>query len=246
MAEIPIKLPASWSELDDGQLAMVFRLIARELTAPEIQTICLIRWNKLKVIGQTDDKHFYWIKYMRQVHRVSARQIQQAASEMAFIENVPDAPVRLSRIGKHLPLAADFNEVPFEIFLYGENLYQGYLHTENLELLQELVQILYQSDDIKPERYHCLMAFYWFAALKTMFARQFTHFFQPIESVQDANLLQNKSLYQKLRDTMNAQIRALTGGDITKEPTILKMDTWRALTELDAKAEEVENLKKQK
>lgn len=38
-------------------------------------------------------------------------------------------------------------------------------------------------------------------------------------------------------------IRALTGGDITKEERILKMDTWRALTELDAKARESERLK---
>ena len=39
-------------------------------------------------------------------------------------------------------------------------------------------------------------------------------------------------------------IRALTGGDITKEAAIMKMDTWRALTELDAKAREAEELRK--
>jgi uncharacterized protein YbjQ (UPF0145 family) len=44
---------------------------------------------------------------------------------------------------------------------------------------------------------------------------------------------------------MNAQIRALTGGDITKEDQILQKDTWRALTELDAKAKDAEELRKQ-
>ena len=48
-----------------------------------------------------------------------------------------------------------------------------------------------------------------------------------------------------LRTAMNAQIRALTGGDITKEEAVLSMDTWRALTELDAKAKEVEDTKRQ-
>lgn len=43
---------------------------------------------------------------------------------------------------------------------------------------------------------------------------------------------------------MNAQIRALTGGDITKEEIIRKADVWRALTELDAKAREAEELNK--
>ena len=37
---------------------------------------------------------------------------------------------------------------------------------------------------------------------------------------------------------MNAQIRALTKGDITKESQVLALDTWRALTELDALARE--------
>ena len=43
---------------------------------------------------------------------------------------------------------------------------------------------------------------------------------------------------------MNAQIRALTGGDITKEKAVLAMDTWRALTELDAKARDYEELER--
>lgn len=48
-----------------------------------------------------------------------------------------------------------------------------------------------------------------------------------------------------LRTAMNVQIRALTGGDTTKEEAVLSMDTWRALTELDAKAKEVEDIKRQ-
>ena len=39
---------------------------------------------------------------------------------------------------------------------------------------------------------------------------------------------------------MNAEIRALTGGDITKENQVLSMDCWRALTELNEKARETQ------
>ena len=42
---------------------------------------------------------------------------------------------------------------------------------------------------------------------------------------------------------MNAQIRALTKGDITKEKEVLNMDTWRALFELDAQAKEAQELR---
>ena len=48
--------------------------------------------------------------------------------------------------------------------------------------------------------------------------------------------------FKQLQDNMNTQIRALTGGDITKERDVLSMDCWRALTELDAKAKDYEEL----
>lgn len=38
-------------------------------------------------------------------------------------------------------------------------------------------------------------------------------------------------------------LRALTGGDITKQPAVLSTPTPDALTELDAKAEEAEKMK---
>ena len=41
---------------------------------------------------------------------------------------------------------------------------------------------------------------------------------------------------------MNAQIRALTKGDITKEAEVLALDTHRALTELNAQAREYKEL----
>ena len=44
---------------------------------------------------------------------------------------------------------------------------------------------------------------------------------------------------------MDAQIRALTKGDITKEKEILALDTWRALTELNAQAREYKQLQAQ-
>ena len=47
-----------------------------------------------------------------------------------------------------------------------------------------------------------------------------------------------------LRRNVDAQIRALTKGDITKEPTVLAMDAFRAITELDALAREYDELNK--
>lgn len=46
------------------------------------------------------------------------------------------------------------------------------------------------------------------------------------------------------RDIMNAEIRALTAGDITKTEAVLSADTLTALTELNAKAREARELER--
>ena len=55
---------------------------------------------------------------------------------------------------------------------------------------------------------------------------------------------QQQNIHEQLVRSMNTQIRALTKGDITKEKEILAMDVYRALTELDAQAEEYNELKR--
>ncbi len=155
-------------------------------------------------------------------------------------------PIRIARIDKHRALPADFEKVPFEQYLYVDNLFQGYLNTQQDELLLQMAQVLYASDHVKPSKAHLVGIFYWMASLKQYFAAQFSNFYKPASNSDDGNLLGNgkPDIYSQLRDSTNAMIRALTGGDITKEERILKMDTWRALTELDAKAREAEELRK--
>lgn len=240
-----IVLPTSWEELTDDQMKMVFRLFARNLSEGEVKTLCLLRWNKMKVLGKTD-KAGYWLKTKMGLAVATARDIYNLTRPLDFMDDIPPKPIRLSHIGRQRPINADFDGVPFEVYLYADNLFQGYLHTESMDLLKELVQVLYQSDGIHPDKAACIMAFYWMASLKRLFAQRFSHFYQPIDMVDANNMLQGGSLHKTLMEAVNAQIRALTGGDVTKEPFVMKMDTIRALTELDCKAREVEDLKKQK
>ena len=79
---------------------------------------------------------------------------------------------------------------------------------------------------------NCIM---WFSYVKKQFSQLFRHFFKPAPSGgKNVDWLEQ----------MNAQIRALTDGDITKEDAVLEKDCWRALTELDAKAHEAEKFRK--
>ena len=240
-----ITLPSNWAELSDKQLHMVYSLFARDLSAAEVKTLCLMKWNGLKVLSQLPDKRFL-IRRGKEEVILSTRQIQQATSDLDFLDSFAPMPVRITQIGKYHALPADFEKVPFEQFLFVENLFQGYLNTQSDELLLQMAQVLYASDHVKPSKAHLVGIFYWMASLKQYFAGLFSNFYKPAGANSDGNLLGGgqSDLYSQLRDSTNAMIRALTSGDITKEAAIMKMDTWRALTELDAKAREAEELRK--
>ena len=69
----------------------------------------------------------------------------------------------------------------------------------------------------------------------------FSHFFKMEQADENGSTMLS---FKELQQNMNTQIRALTGGDITKEKEVLEMDCWRALTELEAKAVDYEDMKK--
>ena len=83
------------------------------------------------------------------------------------------------------------------------------------------------------QKYELFAIIQWYTQLKAHFSKHFSNFFKRTQGGSS----------QSVVEAMNAQIRALTGGDVTKEKEILAIDTWRALTELDAKAREAEEFK---
>ncbi len=245
METFNIALPTSWAELSEKQLLMIYGLFARDLSAAEVKTLCFMKWSGLKVLA-TLPCHSFLIKREKEQVVLCTRQIQQANSVLDFLDSFAPMPVRIARIGKYRALPADFEKVPFEQYLFVDNLFQGYLNTQSDELLLQIAQVLYASDDVKPTKAHLVGIFYWMASLKQYIASLFPNFYKPASAMGEANLLGSSQpdIYSQLRESTNAMIRALTGGDITKEERILKMDTWRALTELDAKAKEAEELRK--
>lgn len=235
---IDLSIPKGWQDLSDKQLRFVYRLLNGNYSLAQVKTMCLLKWANMKVIRR--EGAMFFMRYQKQVFPISALQIAEAIQNMEWLGDFPQFPVRLSRIGFHRPVRADFQDVSFEDFLTLDNLYQGYLQTQNKQLLQEMACILYKSRFIKLNQEEATSIFYWFTSMKRYFANLFTHFFTNAQEGTATSLS-----FKQLQDNMNTQIRALTGGDITKERDVLRMDCWRALTELDAKAKDYEDLQKQ-
>ena len=244
---LDLKLPTVWEELSQKQLRYLFSLIAQGYSIDEVKAFCLFRWNKITILHRYSDKG-YMCKKRKQRFVVTAAQVTAAVAALDWIKTLPATPVRIARIGSRQAVAADFQGVPFETFIICDNLYQGYISTQNEQLLDEMATHLYRSKCfsliIRLSQADRIGIFYWFASLKAMFSRQFHNFLQPVPQ-DNANLLDSdKSQYEILTAAVNAQIRALTKGDVTKEKQVLALDTWRALTELDALAKEYEELNK--
>lgn len=239
---IDLAVPQGWHELSDSQLRYAFGLIGKGYASDEIKTLCLCRWSGLSV-RHRHNRDFV-CRLGKRTFRLTALQIAELLPALDWLDNIPPQPVCISRIGRHRPFAPDFADVAFEKFIICDNLYQGYLATQRDDLLVQLASILYLH---KPSTLNSKLrltaaertsVFYWFASVKDLFARLYPDFFQTAS--QSDNLLGGSRLPSgaQIQQSVNAMIRALTKGDITKEREILALDTHRALTELDAQAKE--------
>ena len=253
--EISLTVPSSWSELSQEQLAFLLDTIVNvqgtneadkflsmsdysAQTRAAIATYCLFRWTGLKVLTPYGDG--FLLKHGKTTFVLSAADLAAAIVPLDWIKDLPSDPVRLDCIGDAEAVNADLSGVPFEDYLACENLWQGYQATHDDGCLSDMAGILYRHEGIKPSESQLLGIFYWWAAVKARFSVLFPHFLRPAESAGSGSTPD----YDTLRHNVDAQIRALTKGDVTKESQILALDTWRALTELDAQAREYEELNK--
>ena len=240
MDAVNFTVPTSWNELSDKQLRYVYRLIADDFSIDEVKAHCFLRWSGCKILSRYGDYKFL-CRLDKKEFAVAPRQIAEQLASLDWIGQLPLSPIRFSRIGKHGALPADFQGVPFETFLVCENLYQGFLHTQQDAFLDQIGAQLYPGQQ-KFDATERINIFYWFASLKDFFAKRFNDFLQPLNSGSENLLGSSPNIGAQLQEAMDAQIRALTKGDITKEREILALDTWRALTELNAQAKEYKQL----
>ncbi len=242
MDTLNLTVPTSWSELTQPQLRSVFVLIARYASLPDswwnVATSFIIRWCGIKMVSPYGRN--WLIRANGKEYVMDAMEFTSACMTMSWIKEIPSEPVRLMHVGKGTAMSKDPTyDLTLEQWLSCDNFYQGYQYTEDPELLREMASILYGVADIQLTPAESISIFYWWSAVKKKVSAMFPHFFQPAPvnsgDMPDADTI---------RRMVDAQIRALTKGDITKEAQVLGMQAVRALTELDAQAKEYQDLNK--
>ena len=207
-----------------------------------MKTLCLLHWTGTKVIGKQNTDG-YLLRKGGFLFEVTPLTLAELLPNLDWLGSLPTSPIRPVKL-KHRPgIAADFDEAPFEQYIIVDNLYQGYLQTQDDTLLDEIASVVYPGIKTPLAPDERIAIFYWVASLKSSLANRYPDFFQPADTVATGNLLGSPS--QSVEAAMNAQIRALTKGDVTKEAEVLALDTHRALTELNAQAREYKQLNSQ-
>lgn len=246
MNELNLIVPTCHQELTPKQLRYLYTLLADGLDADSICTHALFRFAGASV--DTSTPGVYVVSYESRKYNIRPEQVAELLPRMEWVLSVPVVPVRLPAIGKKnrkalYPASFDdpSNPLTFEKYLILDNLYQGYTHTKQYERIAGMAELLYGHIGRTSEA-EIINILYWWASFKAHLSRRFPHFFHSAPVTNSEMSLQD--LQSNLQRAVDTQIRALTGGDITKNAVILSMDVYAALTELDAKAEDYEEVKK--
>lgn len=239
-----LNAPTSWAELSDEQFRGVLSLMGSIKNPIELKTrlffyLCDITVEKFLGDGvRCSMIENYRLKYFN----IQTVQIQSLIHQFDFVDNFDTGGRRFSAIKGCWAVDSELHGVWFKHYLRAEICFQGFLISHDIKALYGIFASLYRKlkNEELPEGYVLTQADYmncfcWMVHIKNMFTQYFPHFFKPVpQSGQPVDM----------RKVMDAQIRALTKGDIVKEEMILQTDVWRALTELDALAQEAEEFER--
>lgn len=255
--EFNFKAPSSWAELSEDQLRYVLSVMSIHHDHIVIKCYLLARFCGLTVhkytrtgwkcsvkCGESDENGDTKTgKVCERVLYISAAEILSLLKNFDFIDKFTDFRP-LQRASDVLLTAVDsmLHDVSFYDYLNIEKNYQLFMLNQEDKFLQKMAHLMYRTADGSAdetahfEPYELLGVFIWFSSVKEYFAANFTHFFKPAR--EDGELRRVDIL-----PAMQAQIRALTDGDVTKQQAVYNTDCWAALTELDNKAREAEEFK---
>lgn len=231
-----IELPTSWEKLSQDELAGVYLLMS-SVETEELPLHVFMFLAHGRVIRTADNGFlcsFTTDSGCEVPVTLKPEQLVTMMNELDFLKSPGDYPVRLEIIQNRKAVNHELHGVKFSDYIALENYYQGFIVSKDPAILPRIADILYPGDvfiSLSPTE--ALNVINWMIQIKANFSGSFPNFFRPVSD--DSHGEQMSQL-----EIMNNEIRALTGGDLTKEADILASDCWRALTELDFKAKEAE------
>lgn len=240
-----VKLPTSWEELTQEQLLAVFRLMAYGESGHALMTQAFLIFAGLEPEGED-----IYRNYAGFLFKIGVNQITAAALHLEYLTTPPTAAVRLdyAEDGTPCKTGADFEDATFGEFLHTDGLFLMYLNNPgaNADRLAEIAIMLYPdiTDAAAASPLMNANIIIWLSGLKKQLAGMYPHLFSA-PAAAGYEEIHEETAARSRRATLS-MIRALTGGDITKENDILLAPAHNALYELNEKAREAKELEAMK
>ena len=244
--KVSVTVPKDWRELSQEQLRYIFRLFWLYREAPDwdcrIKVAALLHFSSIEVVRRTEQGWLCRKTDTKENFVLDPGLLPSLVEPLRWIADADHLSVHIETVGKYKAVDFQLQQLPFGEYLQAENWYQSFLLSHQEECLVKLGTILYGMKDgkgVEELKEEVLTGtFMWFNAAKQVLAQQFPNFLKPAAGEAEVTR-------EKLIDSMRAQIRLLTKGDVTKQKYILEnTDTWTALAELDALAREAEDIQK--
>lgn len=239
-----VALPTAWEELTQEQLRTVFRLMATGAAGAALTAKAFLIFSGLKPEG--DDIYRNRAGFLM---KIGVSQITAAALRLEYLTTVPRAAVRLDHAldGTPCKTGANLEDATFGEFLHADGLFLQYLNNPeaNADRLEKIAEIFYPGLMPGAARSNYMHAniILWLTGLKYQLTAMYPHLFSAKAAPTDYEETAEEVAVRHRHSTLS-MIRALTGGDITKENDILLAPAHNALYELNEKAREAKELEK--
>lgn len=241
---ISLELPKGWDDLTQEQLRQVLRILWLHGEDADWQNMvrlsAMLYFCSMEVEHVTDQGWLCRRADSEETFILATELLPDILAHLDFLCHPELISQRLEMVGKYK--AVDFNLQNFEFgyYLSVDNHYQTFLLTRQQTELVAIARFLYripEGNEAPELREEVLTGvFLWVSAVKILLSQNFPHFLKPATS-------QEPVTQELLAESMRAQIRLLTKGDVTKQESILNVDTWTALGELEALARESEEIR---
>lgn len=271
--KINFVLPHTWSDLNEEQLHYILQLRSASSMSPfEIRVACLMRFTGMeerrphtdaeRELAAKDKVHF-----MRTKHGGKSTELilptwflTRAHDQLAWLDHPTRDVTRLCRIVRHFsPVSAKLDDIRFGDYLTIENYWQSAMawaatgdsegpSSQVMQLLHNIAVMLYKPSALrkifskKPFAMSPLMTaniLHWLTGWHLFAMEQWPHLFRPSGG-------ESKGVVtpELLREQVDIQLSALTGGDVTKLEAVLNVSAWDALNMLDIKQREADQMRK--
>lgn len=249
---IELTAPRNYSEMTEKQLRYVAALMSAGQTETQIRTKCFIRFTGIKPVGSYGETCFFVKPKLKGVFSMKSEEVADFSNSFVWLTTSFRGLVPMERIGRYKSVDRLLRNTTFAQYIDIENYYQAFIYTKDEKYLVKLMAVLFirksyaRINKARAERYMSkkataaerLIVTMWMIGMKQELARKFKHLFRKERHAEE----DEDPAPPNMLEIVTNQVRMLTDGDITKNKQILAANTWDALTELDSKCREYEEL----